>query len=124
MDFLNEFQLRVMGIPATGMKKLAKNFSKFPNLKVFNLLYNNIDFVEEGKNDILGSEILAQNLFQLKNLVWFSIYGNYINSNGIKVVVDSLAENCRCLEKAIFGRNHFDGETINYTLSKLLYSLK
>lgn len=119
MENLGELQLRVMGIPASGIRKLVLYFPKFPNLRLLNLFFGNIDHVEPGENEIPGSRILAQNLRYLKHLFWFSVYANYVNSDAIVVLVDSLVKNCPILEIALFGKNNFDGATINYALGKL-----
>lgn len=119
MADLGELQLRVMGIPASGIKKLVAHFPKFPNLRLLNLFFGNMDHVEAGKNEVPGSRTLAQNLHLLKNLFWFSVYCNNLNADSIMILVDSLAQNCPLLEVGLFGKNNFDGKTINYALQKL-----
>lgn len=119
MENLGELQFRTMGVPASGISKLITYFPNFPNLRRLNLIHGNIDKIDFDGNQIAGSELLAENLCHLKNLTWFSVHGNDLNSTAIMLLVVSLTKNCPHLIKVIFSKNNFDGKTINSALREL-----
>lgn len=119
MENLGELQFRMMGIPASGISKLVTCFSKFPNLRRLNLLNSNIDKIDSGSNQVAGSVLLAENLHQLKNLIYFNVCENDLSSTAIILLVDSLTKNCPRLMKVNFSKNNFEEKTINLALQKL-----